>query len=148
MTVPTEADFALVKMGDGADPEVFSTICGLTNVTVNTTAQSSDRYVRDCDKPNAPAKRKQRITGTALDVSGSGLSNVDMIPDLQAAIGALKNYKVELYADDGTDNGELLGTYAFASHMTAANLTSTQGGDSTAEITLPSHGDWTFTPAP
>ena len=57
-----------------------------------------------------------------------------------------KNYKVELYADDGTDAGDLLGTIAGAYKMGAANLNLQRDGDSTSEITLASQGAWTWTP--
>lgn len=147
MSLPTEADFALVKMGDGADPEVFTTVCGMTGVTINQSAQSSDRYVRDCAKPGEVPIRKQRITGKALDVSGSGLTNVDEIDRLNTALGAPKNYEIELYEEDGTDTGNLLGTLAYTSKMTAFNMSIPREGDATAEINLPSHGVWTYTAA-
>ncbi len=147
MSLPNEADFALVKMGDGASPEVFTTICGLTDVTINRSAASNDRYVRDCTKPGEVPNRTQQITGKSLDVSGSGLSNVDTIDDFENALGVLKNYKVELYRRDGTDAGELLGTLAMASHMTAANMSVPADSPASADITLPSHGAWTYTAA-
>ena len=147
MSLPNEADFALVKMGDGASPEVFTTICGLTDVTINRSAASNDRYVRDYTKPGEVPNRTQQITGKSLDVSGSGLSNVDTIDDFENALGMLKNYKVELYRRDGTDAGELLGTLAMASHMTAANMSVPADSPASADITLPSHGAWTYTAA-
>lgn len=146
MSLPNEADFALVKMGDGDSPEVFTTICGLTDVTINFSAASNDRYVRDCAKPGEVPTRKQQITGKSLDVSGTGLSNVDTVDDFLAALGVLKNYKVELYRADGTDAGELLGTLAMSSHMTAANLSIPRESPASADITLPNHGVWTWTP--
>ena len=66
---------------------------------------------------------------------------------MEAALGVLKNYQVELYASDGTDAGNLLGTYIYASHLTAANMNLTREGDAQADITLPSHGAWTYTAA-
>lgn len=148
MSEPTEIDFAIVKMGDGAATEVFTTICGLANVVINRSAQASDRYVPDCAKPGAIPLRKQRVTGRSMEVTGSGLTNALEIPRMEAALGILKNYHVELYAADGTDAGDLLGTYSFASHMTTANMNLTREGDAQADITLPAHGAWVYTPAP
>lgn len=144
MSLPTEVDFALVKMGDGAGPEVFTTICGLTDVTIGKTVSTTDRFVRDCAKPGETPSRKTRANGKQLDITGSGLSNADTIASLEAALGKVKNYKVECYADDGTDAGELLGTYTAAFRMTANNLTVPRDGDATGEITLASHGVWTY----
>jgi hypothetical protein len=146
MAVPVEADFALIKMGDGATPtEVFSNLCGMRNVTTNRTVASSDRFVRDCAKPNKIASRKVRTTGKQLDVTGSGLINKTDIAAFDAALGKVKNYKIELYVDDGTDSGALMGTFAAPFVMTAANLTTTEGGDAASEVTLANHGDWTWT---
>lgn len=140
MSLPSEVDFALVKI-DGV------VVCGLTSVTINQTAQSSDRYVRDCTKPGEVPVRKQKITGKALDVSGTGLTNAPQIPTLMAALGVATDYTVELYSDDGTDAGDLIGTLAFTSKMTATNMTIPRDGDASADITLPSHGAWSYTPA-
>lgn len=147
MSEPNEVEFALIKKGNGAQPEVFEVLCGLRDVTINRGTQGSDRYGYDCAKPNAPGFRLQRITGKQLDISGSGLTNADDIPDMEEALGVLKNYQVELYSDDGSATGDLLGTYAYASHMTAANMNLTREGQATADVTLPSHGSWTYTPA-
>lgn len=147
MSIPNEIDFALIKMGDGAGTEVFTVMCGLTNVTVNRTANSQDKFTVDCAFPGRVPVRTQRIQGRQLDISGTGLTNADDIDRFDEALGNLKNYKVEMYKRDGTDAGVLIGTYALASKMTAANLTINIEGDSTAEVTLPSHGTWTYTAA-
>lgn len=148
MSYPTEADFALIKMGDGATPtEVFTIICGVKDVSVNSTANTNDRFVRDCAKPGAVPKRKVRVTGTQQDVSGSGLIDKTQIAKFMAALGNNKNYKVELYIADGTDTGTLMGTFAGSYMMTAANLQANTDSDSSAEITLASNGDFTWTAA-
>ena len=46
MALPAEADFELIKIGDGGGPETFSNIC-VQDVTVNQTANTADRFVRD-----------------------------------------------------------------------------------------------------
>jgi hypothetical protein len=148
MSIPNEIDFALIKMGDGATPtEAFTILCGLNNVTINRTASSQDKFTKDCAFPGRVPVRTQRIQGRQLDISGTGLTNADDIARFDAALGNLKNYKVELYKRDGTDAGDLIGTYAYSSKMTAANLSINDEGDSTAEVTLPSHGTWTYTAA-
>ena len=148
MSYPTEADFALIKMGDGEDPEVFTAICGIQDVTINKQVNTTDRFVRDCAKPGEVPARKTRANGRQMDISGSGLSNVDNIEDMEAALGVIKNYRVELYKQDGTDTGELLGTYAAAFRLVSDNLSASLQGDSSADISLVSEGDWTYTPAP
>lgn len=147
MSLPNEIDWALIKMGDGDGPEVFTTVCGIVDVTINETANSDDRFVRDCDQPGAVPFRFTRVSGKQLDVSGSGLSNADETVRLSDALGRVVNYKVETYKDDGTDAGELLGTYTGAFRMTANNLSTARNGDSSGEISLASHGQWTYAAA-
>ncbi|ABD27169.1 hypothetical protein Saro_2733 [Novosphingobium aromaticivorans DSM 12444] len=148
MSLPVEADFALIKLGDGATPtEVFAIACGLQDVNVNRTANSSDRFVRDCAKPGEVPTRKVRVNGKQLDITGSGLIDKTHIDTFEEALGTAKNYKVELYADDGTDAGDLIGTFAGPFVMTAANMAITREGGGTAEVTLANHGPWTWTPA-
>jgi hypothetical protein len=147
MSYPTEIDWALIKMGDGASSEVFTAICGMQDATVNTTAQTQDRYVRDCQKPGAIPKRKVKTTGLSQTITGTGLTNADTIEDLQAAIGKHKNFKIEAYADDGTDAGSLLGTFAGNYVITANNLNLQRENAGSSEINLSSDGDWTWTPA-
>ena len=66
MTLPTTFDFAQLKLGDGATPEVFTVVCGLETTGINQSAQTSDRYVRDCTAPATPPtiKRNASITST------------------------------------------------------------------------------------
>lgn len=145
MSVPTEFDWLLVKMGDGATPtEVFTLICGIQDVNVNMTVNTSDRAPRDCTKPGEIPSRKTRAASKQLDITGSGLSNAAGVAPLIAALGKVKNYKIEGYQEDGTDTGVLIGTFSGAFRMTAANMSSTRDGDSAAEITLANHGLWTW----
>lgn len=147
MSVPTEFDFAVIKIGDGATPEVFTIACGIQDVTVNQVAQSSDRYVRDCAKPGEVPTRKVKFTGKALDITGTGLINKAHVATFTAALAKHKNYIVECYTDDGTDAGDLQGEFEGAFGMEAFNLSIPREGDGSAEITLKSHGAWTWTAA-
>ena len=147
MALPTEIDFALIKRGDGADPEVFVVLCGLTDVTYNESVQKSDRYVRDCAKPGEVPLRRNKVTGKSLDIGGSGLTNAANIPTLNTAMGRIENYRVELYADNGTDTGNLLGTVAGAFLLASNSMNLTRDGDGTSDISLASDGAYTYTAA-
>lgn len=147
MSLPVEIDWAIVKMGDGEDPEVFTIVCGIQDVQINGAANSTDRFVRDCETPGAVPYRMTKVNGRQLDISGSGLSNSQETTRLNGALGSLKNYKVETYRDDGTDAGVLLGTYSGRFRLTTNNVNTTRDGDSSADINLASHGAWTYTDA-
>lgn len=147
MSVPVEYDFAQVKIGDGADPEGFTVICDLTSVSVNEGAETSTRYRRDCTTPGKPATRRSRVLGTFWDITGSGLSNATQTATLRAAIGVRKNYEIPVYADDGTDAGQLLGTYSGEAILTARNLSIDRESESSMELTLEGQNTLTYTAA-
>lgn len=147
MSLPTEIDWLLVKIGDGGSPEAFSQICGITDVTKTEQAQTGDRYVRDCTKPGEVPTRKIKVSGKSLSFSGTGLSNATTIATLMAALGKSKNYEIEAYQDDSTDAGSLLGTFAGAFVMTANNLTVPREGAASGQIDLANDGAYTYTAA-
>ena len=148
MSEPTEFDFALIKLGNGAEPEVFTVLCGLQDVAVNSSVESQSRYVPDCAKPGAVPNRKMRATGKSKTITGSGLTNKENVAKFEASLGLNLNYEIEGYERDGTDAGKLLGTWSGAFMMTAANQNMQSQGDSSSEVTLESHGVVTWTAAP
>lgn len=147
MSLPTEFDFAVLKIGDGAATEVFVISCGKQDVTLNFAANSTDRFVRDCAKPGEVPFRKTKVTGKQMDVTASGLTDVTAFGTEVALIGTRHNVKIELYADDSTDAGDLLGTIASNMLISSLQIGAPREGDSSAEIVLASHGTWTWTAA-
>ena len=144
MSVPNESDFALIKIGDGEATETFTAICGIENVSINRTANTNDRFRRDCAKPGIPAVRRSRTTGKQMDITGTGGVDKASIADFEAALGIVGNYQIELYQYDGTDTGELMGTFSGAFNMTSANMSLDANGDSSGEGALASDGIWTW----
>lgn len=147
MSLPTEFDFAVLKIGDGEDPEVFTISCGKQDVTMNFVANSSDRFVRDCAKPGEVPFRKTKVTGKQADVTATGLTDAPAFGTEVALVGTRNNVKIELYTDDATEVGDLIGTVAMNALVTALNIGAPRDGDSSAEIVLASHGAWTWTAA-
>lgn len=150
MSFPTEADFALIKIQTAAGPPaVFTQLCGIESVSINRSANMAERYRRDCAKMGRPGQRKLRNTGNSWQISGSGVQNIDLEATYSGALGVLKNYEVELYRDNDTDAGELLGTYAGTAMLTTHNQTSDQNAEgSTLEVTLEGQDDLEWTVAP
>ncbi len=149
MAIPTEADFALVKIGDGATPtEVFTLACGLQDVSLAHAANTSDKFSRDCATPGAVPVRTVKVNGKQLDISADGLIDQAQIAAFYAALGQKKNYKIELYQNNDTDTGLLLGTVAGNFVMDGHSMNIVMEGDSSAGVTLKNNGAWTWTVAP
>lgn len=146
MSYPVEIDAVIVKLGDGATPEVFTTICGIENATLNETVQSTDRFRRDCAKPGQVPTRKVRVTGRQWDVTGNGVASISEFDRLKAALGIRRNYQLVAIQQDGTDTGATLGTFEGPAVMTAKNL-NLSPNEGTAEFTLAGEDDLTWTAA-
>ncbi|WP_313437288.1 phage tail tube protein [Novosphingobium sp.] len=148
MSEPNSADFALIKIQTAAGPPaVLALLCGIEGVTINRTAQTNETYRRDCAKPNRPGGRKLRVTGSSWSISGTGSDNIDLETEMTDAFGVRKTYAIELYRDDGTDGGDLIGTYGGTALMTTRNQSYSQDSAGTAEITLEGEGALTWTAA-
>lgn len=147
MSYPQEVDAAIIKVGDGASPEVFTIICGIENVSINRTAGTSDRFRIDCAKPGMIPTRGVRINNRQWDLTGSGVANADEITRLYSTLGAHKNFEIDLIRYDGTDAGDVLGTLTGPGVMTSANMNLQRTGDSTMEINIAGENDPVWTPA-
>lgn len=147
MSYPTEVDAAIIRVGNGANPEVFSIICGIENVTINRTAGTSDRFRVDCAKPGMIPTRSVRVTNRQWDLTGAGVANADQITALYTALGSHQNFEVDLIRYDGTDEGESLGVLSGPGVMTAANMNLQRAADSTMDISIAGENDPVWTPA-
>jgi hypothetical protein len=145
MSVPTEFDFAILKLGDGGGTEVFAISCGKSDINLSFAANTSDRFVRDCAKPGEIPFRKNKVTGKQMDVTATGLTDKAQFGVEVALLGKKRNIKVEYYTDDGSDAGVLLGTVACNMAVTSLSVSAPRDGDSSAEIGLASNGAWTWT---
>ena len=144
MSYPKEIDAAIIYSVVGSTRTI---LCGIENVTINETANTSDRFRRDCEKPGAIPRRGVKVNGIQWDITGSGVANADTIATMQALLGAHHDYEVDAIQYDGTDAGLALGTFAGQAVMTAKNMNLQTGGDSTGEITLAGENDLIWTPA-
>jgi hypothetical protein len=148
MSLPNEADFVTVEWGNNAQPQVFTILCGIENVTINQTVNTSDRFRRNCAKPASIPSRKVRVTGKQWDVTGGGVINVDEFDTFNSLLGVSADYRLTFgkrVVGDTTGTGETLGVFTGSAVMTAANIN--MGTDEgTGEITLAGEDELVWTP--
>jgi hypothetical protein len=147
MSYPTEIDAAIIYSVTTGQTPVRTILCGIENVTINETANTSDRFRTECDKPGKIPTRSVRVAGLQWDITGSGVSNADQLTALKGMLGQHKAYEVDAIRYDGTDEGDLLGTFAGTGVMTAKNLNLQRSGDSGSEVTIAGEGDLIWTPS-
>lgn len=138
MSLPNEPDYVVVQMGNGATPEVFTVVCGIDSAGLTQTANTSDRFRRDCATPADVPLRGVRVTGIQWDLSGTGVVNMDEFDRLQGALGNQINYRILYGQYDGVASiprtGTIIGYYDGPGVMTAFNQN--LGDEGTAEIAI------------
>jgi hypothetical protein len=88
----------LVKIGDGASPEVFTDPCGLTSKGLTRTANLNDTNIPDCDDPDAPSWLGRDVVSYQGAIAGSGVvaeESFDTWEDWWNA-GETRNVRIEL----------------------------------------------------
>ncbi len=139
MSYPNVPDFVVIQVMSTAQTPVPITLCGIETSGINRTANTTDRIRRDCDKPGAVPTRKVFTSSKTWDVTGSGVLNMDMLDEYDAALGISRTYRVLYGKRDGTDEGVIFGYYTGPAVLTSSN--DSIGEDGTAEITLAGE-DW------
>lgn len=132
-----------ILMGNGAGPEVFSPICGLTTRSFTHQVNTSDNFVRDCADPEDIPVREIIATGEQWDITGSGLVDRNNLEEVLAAVKAIKNYRFEI-GEPATD--EVYGGYwGGPAMLTQLSVTGADEEFVTVEMTIASSGVWTPT---
>ena len=129
----------LLKLGDGATPEVFVAPCALTTKSFNRSAGVNEFNVADCDDPDAAIwteRVKSALSGT---ISGSGTLAKESLDLYEEYFAAQDSRNVQVTIDFPSDAR----TYTGAFHLTTLNITGEQDGLIQVEIELQSDGEIT-----
>lgn len=137
--------YVTILMGNGASPEVFSPICGLTAKGFTAQVNTTDDFVPDCADPEDIPARYVTATGRQWDLSGSGLLNLDNLEDIIAAQGEVKNYRYVIGAP--ASSTAYNGYWAGAGMMTNLQFGGDQDAKASIDVTIVSDGEWTFVEA-
>lgn len=138
MSLPHTANYSefIIKIGNGADPEVFTAPCGLMSRGFNRTVKTGETDVPDCADEAAPAITMRSATALGAEITGSGVFAGEDVDVWDAALGVEKNFEVILdlpLADGG-------GSWTLPMILTNWNLKGTKGEKVTFDVTLVSSG--------
>lgn len=130
----------LVKIGDGADPEVFSNLCGLTSKSLTMNNSAIDVTTPDCTTPEGALWTETLAGVKNISISGDGLFE-DSAAELRANTIAMAN--------DNIVNMQVVvpdfGTYAGAFRIDSLEYGGAAEGGVTYSLSLGSSGVVTFT---
>ena len=132
----------LIKIGDGATPEVFTPLCGLRSKTLTINNSEIDVTTADCETPGGPLWTEV-ITGVKrVNVSGNGYfkdeASETRLNTIVNAAEAIANFQIVVPA---------LGTFAGAFMLSSVEYGGEQEDGVTYSLTLASSGPVTFTAA-
>ena len=128
----------LLKRGDGADPEVFTTICGMQSMDLGTTNGVIDTTTIDCTDPGGKVETTSMYGKQGHSFSGDGLAEDTaafkaMVADFEAQTD--RNYEVVVPGD---------GTYTGMFRCTSFNRTGETEGALSFSASFESSGPVTF----
>ncbi|MGJ8529816.1 phage tail tube protein [Maritalea sp.] len=136
---PPAGGLILVKIGDGADPEVFSFDCLINSERgINFSSSGNDYTVPDCADLTKPAWRQLIVDAIQASISGGGkLYAPSVKPWFNWLIsGATKNIRYEIVLP-GVEGG---GYFEMKAKLTAFDVTATTNQPSEGSVTIESHG--------
>jgi predicted secreted protein len=129
----------VLKVGDGASPEVFTALCTINaerGLTFN--AQTNDATIPDCADPDAIAFLAREKTSLSVDFTGGGMSDKSNVKTLWDWWESDESKNCQIILDD--DNAANRVTFEGAFHLTQFDLTGNRGEKVNSTMTLASDG--------
>jgi predicted secreted protein len=133
-----------LMLGDGAGPETFAALCGITTRNFTDQHNTNDQFTRDCADPENVPVRRLITTGRQWSLSGDGTLNRADLADIQAAKDGLPHNWRFLFSEPA-DDLVFQGYYAGPAILTTLTITGADDAFATISINLESDGEWVWT---
>lgn len=127
----------ILKIGDGASPEVFTAIAALRDVTITETAASVETTNKDSAGNRTLLNDKTLVS---MSVSGTGVfTDAATLDSVRTAFrtGTLNNFEIDVVSTDATTAGETLNG---AFQITQFEVAGANASEINYSITLESSG--------
>lgn len=131
----------LLKVGNGATPEVFAEPCGLTTKSFDRTAATNTNLVPDCDNPEAPAWESTDVSSLSCSLSGSGLLARESFDTWNEWFESAEGRNMQIWLGS-------LGYFTGSFKLTGFKLSGQRGNKIQAEISAKADGVVTWVDAP
>lgn len=132
----------LIKVGDGATPEVFTPMCSINAQRgISFTSTTSDFEIPDCSDPEEIAWAVREKTGLAATITGAGIVNTPDVGDMYDWLISPDPKNCLVVLDVPSADGGVI--FAGAFHLTDFELTGDRGGKVETSLTLASDGEVT-----
>lgn len=129
----------LIKVGDGATPEVFETYCSINAERgITFTAGTNDQEVIDCADPEAIAWMVREKSNLSASITGSGMLDTGDVQDFYDWLTGEDPRNVKVIVDVPSADGGVIFTGRF--HCTEFSVTGNRGEKMQASVSLASDG--------
>ncbi|HBR41775.1 phage major tail protein, TP901-1 family [Sulfitobacter sp. UBA4523] len=138
----------LIKIGDGAETEAFTTLCGIQSKTLTVNNNNFDVTTMDCTAPGGQLWQEVMTGMRSLATSGNGIFEGGT---------SLARFKAIAFGTDAADTADAIGnfqviipdfgTFEGAFHVDNVEFGGEQEGAVTYSFALASSGAPTFTDA-
>lgn len=132
----------LVKIGDGADPEVFTAICTINAARGIVFSSTTNEFADiQCDDPDAVAWTLREKSGLSASINGAGLLNTPDVQDMYDFLSSADPKNCQVVVDVPSADGGVIFEGAF--HLTEFGITGDRGAKMESSVTLLSDGEVT-----
>ena len=125
----------LIKVGNGADPEVFSNLCGIKTRSFNLSATEIDTTIPSCTNPGGPVQKTSRpgisnrtftgsgafVAGTAMDTFMNHVRAAEAF-NAQVLVPGDGTYEGSWMVTDFSFSGDVEPNMEFSATFVAANV--------------------------
>lgn len=134
----------LLKVGDGASPEVYTAFCSINAARgITFSSAVNDFSIPDCTDPDLIAWIAREKSSLSVAVSGAGILNTPDIDDFFNWWSSRLSKSCTITIDVGASLGGQVFTGDF--HLTDFAITGDRGAKMECSITLASDGEVTMT---
>jgi len=130
--------------GDGADPQVFTALCGITTRSFTSQTNTNDVFTRDCADPEDVPIRRIIPTGKQWDLSGEGVLNRANLATLQGLDDG-QPHDFRFLFTEPADDEVFQGYYGGAGVITSLAITAEDEAFATVSLAIASDSQWTWT---
>lgn len=134
----------IVAIGDGASPEVFTPLCGISNKGLQQTRQTSDTVDWDCADPDATPITVRDINQADWSISGDGLLHRPNLATVQAAYDTTEPQNFRFIFDEKVGDEVIDGYYEGPGVITDFSISGTNGEYAQISITIQGAGKLEF----
>lgn len=130
----------VLKLGDGASPEVFTALCSINaqrGLTFN--AQTNDEVIPDCADPDAIAWVAREKQSLSVEFTGAGMSHKNDVAKLWAWFESELPKNCQIILDDDTAANDI--TFEGAFHLSSFELNGERGNKVQFSMTCASDGE-------